>query len=79
MTAQERVRRYVETGWPVASRTLDGCLRKAWSAFGEANIGLIEFTELLANEGFRPQQYGIFWMLRFPGPKPQTVKCEGVT
>lgn len=78
MTAQQQVRRYCRTGWPVASRTLDGCLRKAWSASKIANLGLTEFVDLLAAEGFRPRLYGVFWLLRLPGPKVQTVKCEGV-
>ena len=77
MTDQEKVKAYVRKAWPVASKTLDGCLRKSWSAFGQANIGLIAFTELLANEGFRPRQYGIMWLLCYPGPKIQTVKCKG--
>lgn len=62
MTAREKVAHYVRTGWPVASRTLDGCLRKAYGASRIPNLGLIEFIDLLAAEGFRPQKYGIFFM-----------------
>ena len=76
MTDQQKVSQFVRRAWPVASKTLDGCLRKAWAHFGEANVGLIEFIKLLENEGFRPQQYGVFWMLRFPG-RVQSVKCGG--
>ena len=76
MTAQQQVRRYVKTGWPVASKTLDGCLRKSWSASKIPNLGLTEFTELLAAEGFRPRQYGIFWILRLGNDKVATVKGE---
>ena len=78
MTAQQQVRRYCQSGWPVASKTLEGCLRKAYGASRIENLGLIEFTELLAGEGFRPRLYGIFWILKLGNGKAATIKCKGV-
>lgn len=77
MTAQQQVRRYCQSGWPVASKTLEGCQRKAWSQSKIPNIGLTEFSELLAAEGFRPRLYGIFWILKLGTNKTQAIKCEG--
>ncbi len=79
------VRAYTANAWPVASKTSDGCLRKAWAESHLPNVGLELFRELMANEGFVPRQYGGVdgpWIMKLPGPNKQLaagmLKCQGV-
>lgn len=79
-TVRDKIATWATAAWPVSSHvSAADVYRKAWGEWGGTGCSLPSFTEALQSLDFAAQQFGHVWIIRLPGPKVQTVKCEGVT